>query len=299
MKLIIIVFLFCSKTLFSQQYVIVVDTITKEPLSYTNIKFKNNKGVYANKNGVFKLEQKIDLSISHLGYKHKIIRFNQIKDTIFLTPINEELNEVLVINREKEILKKIKFQKGTNFFGSYLLSSENEIISSIIPNQKIRGYYIDKMIVSFEKLKWHKEKDSLKEQLSVIKINIYELMNNKPNKLLFSSNPIKMNAYNKDKIELKLENESLIFNKEGLGFGIEYLGNINSNGDFFKTSRLYLRPTLDKNKSKYYKAKTFIRHTLSNNEYFTPLNDTINTYLPKGIKSNFDRNLAISFELSK
>jgi len=285
---------------YSQKKIVLIDSLTRQPISFAIIQKKNGTGVYSNENGVFNIEQGYTdtLKIYHLGYYIKTIKSTKLSDSLFLKPRVEELKEVIINSRGKT-QKDIKLLKKPGSFNNMFLRSGTEILTFLFPNNKILDFEIDKIIFHFNKLKYSKNKDELKEQQSVIKINIYELKKDRLNKLIFSSKPKKINAYNKDELIINLKEEFITLKKEGIAFGIEYIGNIDKNGDFYKTLKLYLRPSLVKNNSKYYNAKTFLKYTLKNKNETIPINKIINSNLPKDLKKSYDRNLAISLELSK
>jgi len=246
---------------YSQKKIVLIDSLTRQPISFAIIQKKNGTGVYSNENGVFNIEQGYTdtLKIYHLGYYIKTIKSTKLSDSLFLKPRVEELKEVIINSRGKT-QKDIKLLKKPGSFNNMFLRSGTEILTFLFPNNKILDFEIDKIIFHFNKLKY---------------------------------------AYNKDELIINLKEEFITLKKEGIAFGIEYIGNIDKNGDFYKTLKLYLRPSLVKNNSKYYNAKTFLKYTLKNKNETIPINKIINSNLPKDLKKSYDRNLAISLELSK
>ncbi len=283
-----------SISIFSQTKIVLLDSVTKKPLSNATIKSQKGIGFYTNKKGVFHVRKNKtkQITISYLGYFKKKVNICSIKDTVFLIPKTDVLDELIIKGKKKE--KKIIRTKN---YGNMLLRKKEEIVSCVIPSEKLIGYDINKVSFSFQKLTWTRRENILKTQTALIRVNVYDVLNNKPNNLLFTSKIIKINALYKDLLTVNLEDELLTFNKEGLAFGIEYIGNIDNTGNFCNTKRLHLRPRLSKNKSNYFKAITFLRNPSLHK--IIVLNELMNSLLPKDMKRNYDRVLNIRFEVSK
>ena len=115
----------------SQQYSI-IDSLTKEPLSYSLI-LKDSTGFYTDEFGQFTNETNSNLNIitiKHLGYFDKTVSIKEQKDTIFLTQKAELLPEILVSNKNniQQVISLKKEKRSMNFFP---VSEGNEIILSL------------------------------------------------------------------------------------------------------------------------------------------------------------------------
>lgn len=294
----IYIFLIFSTFSYSQNKIIVTDSISKEPLSYATIMFNGNDGLYSNEDGSFILNDNFKyVEVSYMGYKTKKIALTSLNDTIALQRSIKILDEVIITPRTQK--KKINFLKSPNLFGNCILKPESEIINAIIPNKEIISMKIDKLSFSFQKLKWSKNKNILKDEMAVIRINIYSLKDNLPNKLLFKSNPMKINAYEKSLLEVSLEYETILIEENGLAVSIEYIGNINIKGELYKTSDLYLRPLLAENNNKFYSGNLYQKFQLKHdkNAMIDLVSHWNKTFAEKNKIS--PRILNISFELSK
>ena len=121
------------------QNVIVVDSITKLPLSFVAIEF-NNTGFYSSINGEFDLKAVVSdsLHINFLGYKTQRFKTTNVQDTIFLQSQSYKLDEIVLTGNQTET-KGIKLLKGAKSFGSWPLQPKSEIITSIYPFDKIKN----------------------------------------------------------------------------------------------------------------------------------------------------------------
>lgn len=283
---------------YSQNKITITDSISKEILPYAIITFNDNSSLYSNEKGSFIVKNDISsFEISYMGYETKKITLKTLKDTIKLNRSIRILNEVIISTRVQK--KKINFLKSPNTFGNYVLKPESEIFTTVIPTFGIVDMVIDKVFFSFQKLKLARNKKKLKDELAVIRINIYNLKNELPNELLFSSEAMKINAYEKDLLEVNLKNELLTIGENGLAFSIEYIGNINNKGEFYKTDDLYLRPELAENENEFYKGDLLQKFQLreDKNEIINIVDYWNKTFSEK--KKISQRILNISLELSK
>ncbi|MFO7743752.1 MAG: hypothetical protein R6V36_00035 [Psychroflexus sp.] len=135
---------------YSQRNILVVDSLTKAPLRFTNIDFLDSKGgTYSNDNGIFEVPDSVTrVKISHIGYKSKII--NSINDTLFLIQKENELSEILITTKDKFIAgrKKSKYNIGFNSSSKSIIlakklilendSKIDEVHFDIINNKKIK-----------------------------------------------------------------------------------------------------------------------------------------------------------------
>lgn len=298
-KLIYIILTFNCFVFYAQEF-IVVDSLTKEPLPFTSIVI-DNEGFYTNENGRFTIkENSKTLKITHLGYEDFSSDIKDVKDTVFLIPKSILINEITISRDNKEIqkigyLKKSKYSIG-------LLSSKGEDIIVITPtNSAITGNYIEKIEFPLNKFKLHNKKDKLyKNAPAVVRINIYTVENNLPKEKIFSSEPVKFIMSDKEMISVDVSEEMIQLPENGLCFGIEMIGRVDSNGEFVEENA-HTRPIFTDQSSKDYKAITYRTNSiLKKKEEYYPVNN-INPYLMRDIKNYKpqDFNLAIGLTIRK
>ena len=277
------------------QNVIVVDSITKLPLSFVAIVF-NNTGFYSSINGKFDLKQveSDSLKIKLLGYKTQSFKTTNVQDTIFLQSQSYQLNEIILVRDQTEI-RDIKLLKGSKSFGSWPLQPKSEIISFVYPSNEIKNYYINKIIIPFSKVIEKKELKNTKIK-AYVRIHIYDSNNEQLSESLYSSNPIDVNTFNKDVAIFDISEQMLLLKESGIFVGLELIGyyldskkqeNMNS----------IIRPQLTSKKNEYFKTNSFLRFVFKNNQELIPFTEIIKKGNPNG--KEITRNLNIGLELSK
>ncbi len=209
---------------------IVVDSESKENLSYTAIQFLGNEfGFYTNKTGEFQLnEVKSDsIIITHIGFFTKKINVEDIKDTIFLKSKPLILKEV-VLHNKKPKEKKIGYNvKGENL--SWHILSKTELTTLIKYNKEIENSYIKEIAIPinteiFEEQKPGKWKKVSPEFESTFRVHIYSNKNNMPNKrLLESLITIECNQKTGNLIKINISEEHIEYPKEGVFIGVEMI----------------------------------------------------------------------------
>jgi len=297
-KLIYIILVFSCCVFYAQEF-IVLDSLTKESLPFSNI-IIDNKGFYTNENGRFSIKENSKaIEISHLGYKNFSSDIRKIKDTIFLIPKPIIIKEVIISSDNNEKIQKIGYLKKTKYSIGLLSSKEENIIVIVPTNSAIIDNYIEKVEFPLNKFKLYNKKDKLYKNVpAVIRINIYTVENNLPKERIFSSKPIKFIMSEKEVISVDISEEMIKLPKNGLSFGIEMIGRVNNNGEFIEENA-HTRPIFTDQLSKDYKAVTY-RTSLKEKEEYYPVND-INPYLMRDIKKYKPQNynLAIGLVIKK
>ena len=93
-----ILFVLVSMNMYTQQRLIVRDSLTQEPIAYTSVWFGNEAGGYTDESGMIEVpEGTKQIRLSHICYETKIItKVTADLQTIFLVPRSINLNEVAI-----------------------------------------------------------------------------------------------------------------------------------------------------------------------------------------------------------
>ena len=80
------------------------------PIVYATVTLKNNKGVFTNSNGQFKLmvpdthKRKITIQVSAVGYEHQEMSFSikqlPVKSNLTLKMVHEFMGEVVIVRSD-------------------------------------------------------------------------------------------------------------------------------------------------------------------------------------------------------
>lgn len=141
-KQFILIFMFITTVVFSQYNykVKVVDVYTQKPISKTEIYIKNG-GLIAitNAKGIFEFTtSKKQLTLTFFSLEYKILdQLVTYKDShiIYLQPLTEMLNEIVIINRQKKItaLRRLKQVEGTAIYAGK--KSEVVLLHQMVGNK--------------------------------------------------------------------------------------------------------------------------------------------------------------------
>ena len=93
--LLITIFLFFTANFYSQK-ILILDSLSNNPVTFANIEFSDNKGIITNEDGIFKVNSSEQFIISHINYETKNPIDFVLKDTIYLYPISIELDEIVI-----------------------------------------------------------------------------------------------------------------------------------------------------------------------------------------------------------
>ena len=93
-----ILFVLVSMNMYTQQRLIVRDSLTQEPIAYTSVWFGNEAGGYTDESGMIEIpEGTKQIRLSHICYETKnIAKVTPDLQTIFLVPRSINLNEVAI-----------------------------------------------------------------------------------------------------------------------------------------------------------------------------------------------------------
>ena len=148
---ILIIFFLLTKKINSQSLnVQIIDSVTTQPVPYTNIYFSNNNGLISDDNGNFELiksqlSQNDSMYISMLGYKKSSFLIKDFNDTIIQliqTPI--KLSDVFLTNKKlnsEEIISKVVENINKNYEKEF---TKNKIYLSRKSNTTTEKFIINK-----------------------------------------------------------------------------------------------------------------------------------------------------------
>ena len=96
--IITILFVLVSMNMYTQQRLIVRDSLTQKPIAYTSVWFGNEAGGYTDVSGMIEIpEGTKQIRLSHICYETKSIsKITADSQTIFLVPISINLDEVAI-----------------------------------------------------------------------------------------------------------------------------------------------------------------------------------------------------------
>ena len=158
--IITILFVLVSMNMYTQQRLIVRDSLTQKPIAYTSVWFGNEAGGYTNESGMIEIpEGTKQIQLSHICYETKIItKVTADLHTIFLVPKSINLNEVAISAKTPKRIKttevglmKAKTQtkhKGANGFEMALFIpydntwAETPYIHSILASLDYSTHYL-------------------------------------------------------------------------------------------------------------------------------------------------------------
>ena len=158
--IITILFVLVSMNMYTQQRLIVRDSLTQKPIAYTSVWFGNEAGRYTNESGMIEIPKGTkQIQLSHICYETKIItKVTADLHTIFLVPKSINLNEVAISAKTPKRIKttevglmKSKTQtkhKGSNGFEMALFIpydntwAETPYIHSILASLDYSTHYL-------------------------------------------------------------------------------------------------------------------------------------------------------------
>ncbi len=278
------------------QNIIVYDSVNNLSLPYVAIQFGDN-GIYTDEKGSFNIKDITNdsLQIKFYGYNNLLLAKNILKDTIYITPKVEELDEVIITNKQTVI--NIKHTKNNKSYKSWSGSKETEIISIFKPNKNTENTLIKELSFGFKKLrKFDFPEGKITKPEVVVRVNIYSTEYGIIKDKIYSK--LKMiDVLKHDIVVLDIEEEAIYFPEEGLGFGIEFIKYVNIDPE----NPTLIRPALAREAYEDFEVQTIIRFPLNKNKPIYQLNKLINEghFALTKKEKDFKRNLMMGFKLVK
>lgn len=135
------------------QKVLVLDKSSKEIIPFANL-VSDSTVVYSNENGIaniapFKKDDHI--KVSAIGYKFQEMNRSSIVDSVFLQPIDNVLEEIVVLSDEIKI-KKTKKLKDSKKLGDQVLPCHTNIITKFSSKQILYNNKISSLIIPFKSM---------------------------------------------------------------------------------------------------------------------------------------------------
>lgn len=257
------------------QNMVVVDEISKKPLPHA-IVYLDTIGFYTDQNGKLDLNEiKFDsLKINYIGYNSKLLKnpFFKVIDTIFLDKKIETLEEIFVFDKNNKKTKKLKPKP----YHGITLFDNTETISCFCSKDDEETFYVKAFTYSLHlNNKYTNTDPELNDSIiHYFRLKVYE--NNNYNVGQFIKNietvEIKESSFKNNyrtKLSYNFNDKPLYIGQKGLCIGLEH---ITIENGIKKKNKFYINSSFSK-KSKYFKAKGFLRHPLSIDKKIKPYHE--------------------------
>lgn len=238
-KLFLLYFLFILSINFSysqSKKLIILDSISNLPVKYANINLLNGFGIFSNENGKLNISDinVKSIEISHISYESKKLDLRKKNDSvIFLTPKIIKLNEIVIAQKNLNIIKSVntKPKKHSNYKEMYFSSIGFKLAFKINAYENKINFLRSIEIPLFKKANDETKKlysEKLYPYKTLVKIEILESIDDKPGENLYD-------YINYEIINSDLINDSFvsIFEKniripvEGLFVSVTFIGKVN------------------------------------------------------------------------
>ena len=256
----LLIFSFISQIILSQSLQ-VFDQNTKSGIPYA-IVMVDTTGYYTDADGrlTIKLNKFDSISIEHLNY-HKL-KINKIKDSLFLKPKAYNLDEIEILNYDALRPKRLKTPRG--FLSTVIVKQTEALTCLCLKKEKYLNSKITELRFEVSGSKYHIKKEKLDKQKAVLRLNLYKNEKNFPGQSIYSYAPVTFSLKkvfdNKSYFVFDLKHKPIELTKEGFCFGLEHLEFINDKNNAYRIKELFMESYLDK--SKYFKAKTYLNYPL-------------------------------------
>jgi len=236
--------LLTDNSIFSQSNseIIVIDSLTRQPIPYVSITFTARKnGTYSNSAGIFSKPIDNAIYLSCVGYHSKYASISSTTDTILLTPKLYEIPEIVISKNRKSKDIEIGYAKEEPEFANS--NSSGGEIAVLISDPNEIGMHINKIVLRIFKKDYALKSNNI-DFTSVYMINFY----NATDKLEVGE------QINKDRLILKsdqltkrtiidVSNLNLQMSRNGVFVSIEWIGKENiQNKDLYVITQNLLEP---------------------------------------------------------
>ncbi|MDR1054979.1 MAG: carboxypeptidase-like regulatory domain-containing protein [Prevotellaceae bacterium] len=224
MRNLIILFLFLANhfaTYSQESKFILIDSVTKQAIPYAAVLFHSyDNGLYTDSTGVFYASKSEIITLSHLSYCHKTIELSSITDEfIELVPKSYSLNEAIVTPNHKKTLKGKEIGYKNLGTRTKYSGTRGTIIAVYIPNNETnKQQFISKILIELDKEK--KDEDGL---FRLHLFNAEGWLKPPQSEILFSDKIYPSATQSKKSFSEDVSEFGIIFPKEGIYLGIEWL----------------------------------------------------------------------------
>ena len=240
----LVTILLTNNSIFSQSNseIIVIDSLTRQPIPYVSIAFTESKnGTYSNYAGIFSKPIGNTIYMSCVGYYSKYASVSSSTDTILLTPKLYEIPEIIISKNSKPKDLEIGYAKEESEFAKS--NSSGGEIAVLISDSKEIGMHINKVVLRIFKKDYALKSNNI-DFTSVFMINFYNATDNME----------VGEQINKDRLILKsdqltkrtifdVSNLNLQMSMNGVFVSIEWIGKENiQNNDLYVITENLLEP---------------------------------------------------------
>ncbi len=220
----------------------IIDSISKKGVSFATISFGNGNGIFADDDGQFfftkKLYADIDsLFISALGYKDIKLVSSSLKDTLFLAPQSDLLDEVIVTARPTGKFKEVTLKPTdhNDYFKCWLPTIESEI-AVFFPNNDAKPKHLTKLLlpIKTEAKDWNKRGNKKKEKRpfsTLFRVQFYKNHKGLPGDVVTYEKIVFIATQDtKPVFEFDVSGFDIFIPKDGIFVSIQVLGFTDKNG---------------------------------------------------------------------
>lgn len=256
----LLLFLFNISFCFSQN-ILILDESSKKVIPFANL-VSDSTALYSNENGIVDIttfNQDDHIKISAIGYSSQMMYRSKIVDSVFLKPIDNFLEEILVLS-DKIKTKTTKKLKDSKKLGNQIIPCHTNIITKVSTKQDLKNKKISSIIIPFKRhvgMSKEQKKKYNKSKLN-LRVNIYKIEGDSLGELLYSSPTTNIRTGQNDELSFSLKGVNLKFTKEGFYIQVENLGAVDEHGDFIECSGLFAaRMDISDKESKEYDIESY------------------------------------------
>lgn len=238
-RIIYFIYLSCSIG-FGQ--ITVIDSLSKNPVSYATVSFGNGNGIFADDEGAFVFTKKLypdidSLYISALGYKDLNLATKDLKPQLLLQPQTDELDEVLIGVRldRKFKTEKQKAYLDDDYYKCWLPTIESEIAVLLRkPDERDRQLSTVIFPIALESKDWSQRKRSnadKKKFSTLFKVKFYTNDNELPGKpLTYETVVFRATEKDGDAFSLDVEDYEINVPDSGVFVSLQVMGYTDKKG---------------------------------------------------------------------
>lgn len=218
-----------------------LDSISKKGVSFATISFGNGNGIFADDEGQFTFTKKLysdidSLFISALGYKDLKLATSTLKDTLYLTPQLDLLDEVIVTAKPTGKFKEVTIKPTghDDYYKCWLPSIESEI-AVFFPNTDTHPKRLTKILlpIKTEAKTWRKRNRDHHDKRpfsTLFRVQFYDNNNGKPGDVLTYEKIVFIATENTESIfEFDVSGFDIFVPKTGFFVSIQVLGYTDEN----------------------------------------------------------------------